>query len=96
MVVSDHIVEIVFPNESTGSGFYGIDNGMGLNQQQVRVPLTRVDQIVRRHGVVSLDIFVIDAEGNGPRVLDGAKGLLSAQKVRYLEFEVHGIGVWAT
>ena len=38
----------------------------------------------------------IDTEGNDMRVLLGAVRLLGAEMIRFLEFEYHKVGHWAT
>lgn len=50
-----------------------------------------VDKEVEKGPII--DMLVIDTEGFDPLVLRGAKSTLS--RVRYLEFEYHGIGPWA-
>ena len=50
-----------------------------------------VDNEVEKGPII--DMLVIDTEGFDPLVLRGAKSTLS--RVRYLEFEYHGIGPWA-
>ena len=44
----------------------------------------------------AIDVLSIDTEGNDMRVLLGAARLLGAEMVRFLEFEYHNIGHWAT
>eukprot|EP00667_Euglena_gracilis_P009810 EG_transcript_9979 len=59
----------------------------------VEVPLMVLDRFVEEHHLKVIDYLSIDTEGNDPNVLLG--GQLSLQRVRYLEFEYHGIGAWA-
>eukprot|EP00947_MAST-08B_sp_MAST-8B-sp1_P005436 g5436.t1 len=44
--------------------------------------------------ISKIDILSIDAEGHDPAVLRGARGMLAAHRVRYIEFEHHEIGLW--
>jgi FkbM family methyltransferase len=58
----------------------------------VSVPLIVLDRFVKQHDIEWVDFLSIDTEGHDSRVLRGANRIL--EKVRYLEFEYHSIGVW--
>eukprot|EP00669_Euglena_mutabilis_P010379 TRINITY_DN512_c0_g1_i2.p2 TRINITY_DN512_c0_g1~~TRINITY_DN512_c0_g1_i2.p2 ORF type:complete len:169 (+),score=6.96 TRINITY_DN512_c0_g1_i2:554-1060(+) len=55
-------------------------------------PLIVLDRFVKQHDIEWVDFLSIDTEGHDSRVLRGANRIL--EKVRYLEFEYHSIGVW--
>ena len=86
-----------------GDAFRG-DEAFGIASAQekgfdtevmVPVPLYVLDDHVRQEAVPYVDVLSIDTEGNDPLVLQGARRTL-ADKVRYVEFEYHRVGAWAT
>ena len=88
-------------DEYAGSEVQGIATGPTASSQEDAgkyraVPLMVLDRHVREHGVRHIDILGIDTEGNDPLVLDGARDTLASGIVRYLEFEYHFQGAWAT
>eukprot|EP00746_Dinoflagellata_sp_MGD_P156574 gnl/MRDRNA2_/MRDRNA2_85884_c0_seq2.p1 gnl/MRDRNA2_/MRDRNA2_85884_c0~~gnl/MRDRNA2_/MRDRNA2_85884_c0_seq2.p1 ORF type:complete len:480 (-),score=40.56 gnl/MRDRNA2_/MRDRNA2_85884_c0_seq2:118-1557(-) len=81
---------IEFPVGKAGAESLGI----GMGSKHATVNLTTIDDIVHRDRIMQIDILLIDTEGHDPVVLQGARNLLRAQKIRYVEFEVHSVGAW--
>ena len=89
--ISGKVIQI--PDAEAGNENWGIENPP-RGELSTEVNLTSVDDLVRRDRLMLLDILLIDTEGHDPLLLHGAKDTLSGQKVRYVECEVHGVGVW--
>lgn len=50
----------------------------------ITVPVTTVDAFARRHGVDVIDLLKIDTEGYETAVLEGARGMLEAGRIRFV------------
>ena len=102
--------KVPFPNGLSGTESWGIYSKVDSVSSFTEVKITFLDNILlhklraeditvaeggqSRRGTV--DFLSIDTEGNDMRVLIGAIGLLTEQRVRYLEFEYHQVGKWST
>ena len=60
------------------------------------VTTTTVDHLMEAQGLDTIDLLTIDAEGHDALVLRGAARSLAARRIQVLEFEYHGIGMWAS
>ena len=60
-----------------------------------RVPLVTADHVAESRGLDNITFLTIDTEGHDSLVLLGARQLLSARRVRVLQFEYHERGLWA-
>ena len=59
-----------------------------------RVPQLTVDALLRQEAVHDVDLLTIDTEGHDALVLEGAAETLAARRVKVLEFEYSGAGMW--
>ena len=59
-----------------------------------RVPLVTADHVAESRGLDNITFLTIDTEGHDSLVLLGARQLLSARRVRVLQFEYHERGLW--
>ena len=103
--VSDSDGSVMFPNSKRIPGYesHGLENNCENRPQNCEsVTLTTLDTFVQQHVAVEpanksdfiIDILSIDAEGFDWAVLQGGHSTL--QKTRYVEFEVHKMGLWAS
>lgn len=79
------------------SAILQLANAAGRGRMQ-RVKMVTVDEVAgpMLGSAVStkIDFLSIDAEGYDAAVLQGARGVLDAGRVRLLEWEYHGVGDW--
>ena len=61
---------------------------MVLKKQEV--DMMRLDDFCLENNVKNIDFLKIDVEGNELKVLDGAKGMLSNDKISVIQFEYGG------
>lgn len=59
------------------------------------VSVTTVDEYCREHGIERVDLLKCDAEGHDLSVLEGARGLLTEQRVSALQFEYNFTWIYA-
>ena len=86
---------VPFPRDrEIGKESVGI--GKNIKGASILVPTQTVDNYVQLNDLKKVDILLIDTEGHDAKVLDGAISTLESGSVRYLEFEYHEIGLWAT
>lgn len=89
--VSDHIGEaFFFPSPPEHSGWGSLAKYDDIAQDPVRVELTTVDEVVRRHKVQGIALMKIDVEGAEGEVLKGAVETLKKQVIRCLAMEING------
>lgn len=86
---------VLFSPAVPGDETIGIDFGPRGNETYP-VKVTSVDKFVFEHQISRVDILKIDTEGNDPRVLLGSAKTLAILRPRYVSFENHQIGRWAT
>ena len=60
----------------------------------INVPATTLDAWAEIEQLGVIDLLAVDTEGMDPEVLKGASALLSARRVRVLEFEYHVHRAW--
>lgn len=53
----------------------------------ISVPVTTLEVYAEKAGLEEIDFVKIDTEGNDFAVLEGAAGLLDAQRIRWIQFE---------
>jgi FkbM family methyltransferase len=86
--VSDIAGRAQFFEEPDGGLTSSLVAGFSSSAAKARsVPTTTLDREAEARGVESVDILKIDAEGWDLFVLRGARGLLSRQRVRIVQFE---------
>lgn len=66
----------------------------GASEGSVDVPAMSLGSWAESEGLDIIDVLVTDTEGMDAPVLQGATKLLSAGRVRILQFEYHGVGEW--
>jgi FkbM family methyltransferase len=66
-----------------------------LGGDSISVQSARLDTVVNAHGIGSIDLLKIDAEGAEPEVLEGAERLLSRSSVRNIIMEWEHPESWA-
>lgn len=59
----------------------------GGTAQGIEVPVTTIDEFCREHAIPAIDLLKIDAEGYELPVLKGAAQVLSARRVKAIQFE---------
>ncbi len=79
---------VLFPNDSFGSEVGQVGAG-------VPVDALTLDVWADDNYIDILDFLILDTEGFDPKILLGGPKILSAGRVRLIEFELHGIGEWA-
>ena len=80
---------VLFPDAAAGTENLGVDIGGG---NKAHVNASTVDSLFGH--LDNIEMLLIDTEGNDALVILGAARVL--QRVRYLEFENHSVGEWAT
>jgi FkbM family methyltransferase len=96
--VSSHRSKANFAAANAGAEVFGIGKEVEKGEQALQgsdvVDVMALDDIMPQD-IDKIDFLSIDTEGNDMRVIFGSMQLLSAKKVRYLEFEYHSVGHWA-
>lgn len=85
-----------FPVIPAGAEYIGIGTDNGQFAEFYNVKIITVDELVVQNNIKQMDVLKIDTEGNDPMVIIGALNSLAHLKPRYLQFENHGVGRWAT
>jgi FkbM family methyltransferase len=95
---SSHRSKANFANAGAGSEAIGIgsdvEDGTRAQQGYDVVDVVALEDVMPPD-IERIDFLSIDTEGNDMRVILGSTQLLSARKVRYMEFEYHQVGHWA-
>lgn len=55
--------------------------------KSIVVPVVTLDQILGERGIETVDVLKVDAEGYDLKVLQGARGYLSRQAIKVIQFE---------
>jgi FkbM family methyltransferase len=87
---------IKFPVVPAGAEAVGIGTDNTQFSEFNDVQVITVDEFVAENEIKQMDVLKIDTEGNDPMVIIGALRSLAYLKPRYLQFENHGVGRWAT
>jgi FkbM family methyltransferase len=73
------------PHAGTTSSLHG--EFSSKTARAVTVPTRRLDTLLRKRRIDTVDVLKIDAEGHDFRVLQGATDALADQRIRFLQFE---------
>jgi len=101
--------EVIYAAASNTSGVARISENEENNEQNsivdgaasgtsslTELPLVTVDALLNERGISRVDLLTIDTEGHDALVLEGAMEALRSRRVRLVEFEYHGCGMWAS
>jgi FkbM family methyltransferase len=88
----------IFDNEALNS-FLPLATGAAevfgtVAQRQQSVPVTTLDAYAAKHGIDRIDLLKIDTQGFELRVLQGARGLLQAGRVRSVLLELNFMALY--
>ncbi len=67
----------------------------GQTAQSFTVKLETLDAVAKRLKLTSIDLLKIDTEGHEYQVLQGAKSLLTAHKIKLVQFEFNEMNVFS-
>ncbi len=83
-----------FDGSSHASIFPGVISEIHKQRANVtEVPIRTLDEIAQEKSIEFIDLLKIDTEGNELAVLEGAKSLLEAAKIRFIHFEFNEMNV---
>ena len=73
-----------------------VDGASSDTSSLTELPLVSVDAVLNERRISRVDLLTIDTEGHDALVLEGAMEALRSRRVRLVEFEYHGCGMWAS
>lgn len=92
--VLNHTGVAYAPRARPGEEKFGVH--LGPRSNAWRVTAITLDDFAQRRDIQQISILDVDAEGSDALVLEGTQRMLSLKRVRILQFEYHGVGMWSS